>query len=711
MRPHPLLRPALALLAACPLALAQGEAFPRKDAADPFPPLALAADDPTRAALELLSAQVKQMVADDACVGAELHVIRGRRTLLHEVHGWAHREEERPLELDSIFCVRSMTKPLVGTLVQMLLDEGELSLGTRAAEILPAFDAQRLRDVTLEQLLTHTSGLPFSTIARPLASYGSIADVAGEAAARGLEHAPGSFHYSDAGADTLGAIAAAVDGAGIAELVQQRILEPLGMTESLALLPRDGPLRARVPSAYSGGPGAWKRHWGPNDEPIFPLFLTSQGLYATTSDYARFLALWMDGGRVGGRRLLSAAALERGLAPRNPLPQPGGFRGIETHYGQQWIVYREGERPWAFGHNGSDGTYAWAWPERDLMVLLFTQSRGSTCGLALETALQELLIDGDVAGFRERARRSEAARADLGRFDGLYLDETNRRAYYVVSSADGLLTIERPGKFHARLTPTAEDGRFVLEGSTTLTFEDGGDGPSPAFLLPQGARTEREVRHVPDPGLPAAEEVLEHVRAAHGTEHLAELGAVRLTGTITLPQRKLSGTVELLFDAQRYRLVVDLGVTRESVWMTADGRIVTQSTGADPVEAEGSARADALATHPLQRLGGWDRAGHSVEVLRRIAAGDGHALLLRVTAPGAPGASKLIEEETGLLRFEDRLEHVPGVGLLGVEITYGDFREVGAARLPFAIRSKYAFALLGEIHVQYEEVELGVEVG
>jgi CubicO group peptidase (beta-lactamase class C family) len=706
----------LALVAALSPALST-RAAARQEAtpADPFPPLELAADDPARAALELLSEHVRALVEEDACVGAELHVIRGRRTILHASHGWADREAERPLALDSIACVRSMTKPLVGTAVQMLLDEGKLSLDTRVAELLPSFDRPDTREITIEQLLTHTGGLTMSAIAQPLSTYGSVADVAAEAAAHGLEHAPGTaFHYSDAGADTLGAVVAKVSGMAIEEFVQRRILDPLGMSESLTLLARDDPRRGRIPSAYSGGPGSWERHWGPDDEPMFPLFLTSQGLYATTRDYARFLALWMDSGRVGEHRLLSEEAVERGLTPRNRMDYPSGFRDVATQYAQQWMVYLDEETGArrAFGHNGSDGTHAWAWPEEDLIVLFFTQSRGTTCGLALESVLQELLIDGDVEGYRARARRKAESLVGLERFEGLYLDEDNHRAYYVVQAEGSRLAIERPGKFHVGLTPTGEDGRFTLEGNLELTFEASAEGPSPAFLLPSDVRVERQVRHVPQADLPEVDEVLERIRAAHGVEHLAELGAVRMTGTIEIPQRKLSGTVELLFDAERCRLVADLGVTQSRLWVTADGRAFTQEGDAEPTEAEGAARLGVLETHPAYRHGGWERSGRSVEVLRRIEKeGRPTLLLLRTTSDEAPGASKIVEEETGLLRFEDRLEQIPGVGILGVEVGYGDFRPVGAATLPFEIRSKYAFALLGEILVQYEEAEVGVEVG
>jgi hypothetical protein len=345
------------------------------------------------------------------------------------------------------------------------------------------------------------------------------------------------------------------------------------------------------------------------------------------------------------------------------------------------------------------------------MVLYFTQSRGTTSGMALESVLQELLIDGDVEGYRERSRRATDAVADLERFTGLYLDATNSNAYYVVSTQGSRLSIERPGKFHVDLTPTGAEGRFTLEGSTVLTFETTPAGPSPAFLFPSGGKIEREVRYVPAPGLPDVDEVLASIRSAHGIEHLAELGGVRLTGTITLPQRKMSGKVELLFDAERCRLVGEFGPVRNTLWVTAQRRVWTQASGGEITEAEGAERIEALRTHPAYGYGGWKQMGRAVEVLKRNEIREQRVLLLRTTSEDAPGASELIEETTGLLRGEDLLQQIPGVGVVGVEIRYGDFRDVGKAKLPFTLRTKFAHPLIGEIIIQYEKVELGVEVG
>ncbi len=680
----------------------------------PFPPAEAAETGIAPEALDLLADRVRGLVDEDAVVGAEIHVIKGRRTLLHRAFGWAHREEERPLATDSIYCVRSMTKPLVGTAVQMLLDEGKLSLDTRVADILPAFDRPDTKTMTVEHLLTHRGGLTMSALSMSLASYGSIADVAAEAAAFGLEFEPGAdFNYSDAGSDTLGAIVAAVSGQPVEDFVQERILDPLGMSESLTILDPDEPRRTRIPSAYSGAVGAWERHWGPDDDPIFPLFLTSQSLYCTTTDYARFLALWMDGGHAGGKRLLSDDAIARGLEPRSEMKYPTSLRDVEVQYAQQWLTYtdaNDGDRLVAFGHSGSDGTYAWAWPDEDLIVLFFTQSRWAIAGAGLEPAIERLLIDGDVEGYRREQETTDVG--DLARFEGLYWDETNRRAYYVVRADGQRLTFERPGSFRTTLLPTGEPGKFTEEGGPTIIeFETEPEGPSPAFLFPSGNGHERQVRHAPDAELPDAEAVLAKLRAAHGVDRIDELGAVRLTGTIELPKRKVSGTVEYLFDATRSRYTVDLGDGPGSLWVTADGEVWTQDPGKDVVEAEGARRVDGLLTHPAHGWGGWAAVGRSTEVLKRVTKGDESLLLLRVDSDDAPGATKLVHEATGRMVAEDRLEKLPGIGVVGLKISYGDFRDVEGLTLPFQVRSQYSFFLLGEVHIRYDEVETGVDVG
>jgi hypothetical protein len=157
------------------------------------------------------------------------------------------------------------------------------------------------------------------------------------------------------------------------------------------------PRRDRIATLYGGAQGNWMRFWGPDDVPFYPYGAGSQSLYSTPLDYAKFLAMWMDDGKAGDTRVLTARAVERMLTPVSELSLTTGFPGQRLLYGQMAILYAEQDAgldatPIAFGHNGSDGTWAYAWPDRDLMILYYTQSRGQATGTRLEAEIERLLL-------------------------------------------------------------------------------------------------------------------------------------------------------------------------------------------------------------------------------------------------------------------------------------------------------------------------------
>lgn len=687
-----------------------GTASRAQDGSPPFPPASPESAGLAAENLELLAAHVRDLVRRDEVVGAELHVIKDRRTVLHRAFGHADRDQERPMELDSIFCVRSMTKPFTGTAVEMLVDEGLLRLDTEVSELLPAFDAPRLDDVTIEHLLGHTSGLPFSAIARPLGDYASLRDVANEAATHGLSFGAGAgFQYSDAGSDTLGATIEEVTGTTAAAFIRNRILDPLEMDAAITLLePGDERVRS-IPSAYSGGPGAWKRHWSPDDAPIFPLFLTSQSLYATTTDYARFLALWLDRGVVGDRRLLTEAAVLRAHAPGELVEEyRSGFPGVEVTYGHQWLLYhseaKSGFEPLVFGHAGSDGTQAWAWPEQDLMVLFFTQSRGSTAGQQLERTLHTLLIEQDGETYRARRRAESEAAKELARYAGLYWDEDVAGAYYVVTPREGHLVLERPGKFRSEFKMTDEPGRFGddSDGGLSFRFDGPPDGPATAMVMTfSSGKVERQERHRIDDTLPNATDVAAGVRRAHGMDRLSEVGAVRRQGLVS---GVTSGSIDMTFDATRTRAEIS-GPSRAVIRIDGD-RAFTSAQGAPPKEESGATREQMVLDHPCIAYGGWAGQFREIEVLKRIDD-DGPKLLVRTVGAETPGSTKIIDEESGLLIGEDRIEFIPGLGYVGVRVEYADHRDVSGLRLPFRISSTYASTLLGVVRIEFDRFEVG----
>ncbi len=667
------------------------------------------------AALEELARRVQEMVDNDEIVGGELLIIKKRDTLFQRAFGWKDVESKQRLEVDAVYCVRSMTKPLVGTAIQMLIDEGRLGLDTPVSTILPIFKRPETAKITVEQLLTHTAGFPFTTLSKALIDYPDLAAVAAEATTK-LIFEPGTrFEYSDAGSDTLGAIVAKLTGAPAEAFIQKRILDPLGMEDTFPLLGNNPQLRRRIPSAYSGGTGSWTKHWQPTNPAIFPIFLTSQSLYTTTSDYARVLALWLDKGRFGDQNLLSPEAITRALAPAQRMEHyPSQFGDLDLFYGQQWMVHAQAldNGTWQlrlFGHDGSDGTHAWAWPELDLMVLFFTQSRGTLAGLALQDALQKLLVEQqtDQPALPVPASSSE----ELEPLAGLYWDETAIQAYYVVTPHEYRLRVLRPGRMYELFKPDKVPGRFVHEGRSDLWIEfvRNQEGRVSAMRSSFQGQIELNPRHVPQDDLPTVQEVISKVKKAHQVQHLSDLGVVRMSGSFDFKDRGMTGPVVIQFDANHERTEFEIGTMHEVLLKNHD-RVWTLSTSGGNTELTGSQREQALLDHFSVRFGDWSEHYREVEVLKRLKAGSKSLLLVRVVPFDAPGATMYVNESSGIVQICDSIAQVPGVGTIGLVTHYQDFRDVGGMLLPVQITSKFASKILGRMVVTLDKTETGVEV-
>jgi CubicO group peptidase (beta-lactamase class C family) len=350
-------------------------------------------------ALDELSATIHGHFEDDYIVGAEFLVIKSGHIIMHEAYGWMDREELKPMELNTIFNIRSMTKMLTGASAQILIDEGRLSLEDKVSQYLPGFNNRKSSDITIEQLLTHRSGLPLS-ILTSLDEFDDLYSFGNSIGENGPEFTPGSkFWYSDAGSEVLGAVVEVVSGVTLDRFVRERLLYPLDMNDTFYVTELQAPLD-RFASLYIGAPGSWEKWWTPG-EPFYPFAWGSQSLYSTPMDYARFIYMLMNGGTHNGDRILSEDAVNRILTPvsvmtnlGSDMPAPTGFPFTEVYYGQMSVlnISSDGQLQ-VFGHSGSDGTWAWAFPEQDMMIFYFTQSRGQVTGIRLETDLDVLLVN------------------------------------------------------------------------------------------------------------------------------------------------------------------------------------------------------------------------------------------------------------------------------------------------------------------------------
>ena len=82
-----------------------------------------------------------------------------------------------------------------------------------------------------------------------------------------------------------------VSGTTLDMLLEDRVLGPLGMADTVTLVKSEDPRTARICSAYVDSGGTWSRYWHPDDDVLYPFAMGSQSLYCTPLDYARFLAL------------------------------------------------------------------------------------------------------------------------------------------------------------------------------------------------------------------------------------------------------------------------------------------------------------------------------------------------------------------------------------------------------------------------------------
>ncbi len=346
---------------------------------DPAFPYALPEDvGLSDSALRSLGHEVAGWVAEGEIIGAEVLIIKDGKAAFHEAIGWNDRERKTPLQRNSIYRMRSMTKPLVGTAVLMLMEEGEFSLDAAVATILPSFDTERARSITIRELLTHTSGLGNHGeddigLPRDADEYETLRTLVDDVGRIGILRTPGRFYYSDSGSATLGAIVAEVAGMPVEEFIEARILVPLRMVDTHTRFTTDAPWATRMNNTYrwSDRECAFSQYWNPTMEQGYRYFRASGGLYSTTMDYARFMSMWMNKGRYGDVRLLSEATVKAAL-------RPIGDRGDGRRYGMHWTIRNgrmEDDLPAMFGHGGSDGTMAFAFPALDSVVLYFTQSR------------------------------------------------------------------------------------------------------------------------------------------------------------------------------------------------------------------------------------------------------------------------------------------------------------------------------------------------
>ena len=349
------------------------------------------ADEPLLAGI---GTAMQEMVAKNEIAGAVTMVVTKDKVLHIESTGLADVAAKRAMTRETLFWIASMTKPITGTAVLMLQDEGKLNVADPVAKYLPEFadlktPSGKLSNLTISQLLTHTSGLgEAGRVAAQRAK--TLADLVPIWLAAPMQYEPGAkWSYTQSGINAAARIVEVVSGQTFDAFLQQRLFDPLGMKDTTFYL--SDAQRARLATAYAKNKdtGALDAvpprdgYEGTRNRPP----QGNGGLYSTARDYARFCQMLLAGGTLGGRCYLSADALKFLSTPQTG-DLPTGFfqnatfgqRGKNYGWGIGTCVLRtpyEGVAamlsPGSFGHGGAWGTQAWIDPVRGVAYVLMVQ--------------------------------------------------------------------------------------------------------------------------------------------------------------------------------------------------------------------------------------------------------------------------------------------------------------------------------------------------
>ena len=369
---------------------------------------------------------IQRHIDDHQITGAVTLVARKGKIAHLEAHGLMDVEAKKPMVPDAIFRIFSMTKPVIGVAILMLMEDGKVRLNDPVSRFIPEFKSLKVavpmerttpgaapnfytippvREINVQDLLTHVSGLGSSgansieIFRTPLKEGQSLKQFIPKLGATTLDFQPGTkWVYSPLAAfDTLGYVVEVASGLPLDQLLQQRLFGPLGMKETFF---HPGEARwPRMVTAYTRADGALKK----TAEPDFLLSKTylsgGGGLTSTAEDYAQFGLMLASGGQWNGQRILSPKTVElmgSVFAPDSlPGRSPGRGFGLSVQVVNDPVAAGHRVSAGSFGWDGAYGTHFWVDPKEKIVGILMIQTSNPNRQLDrdFENALMQAVVE------------------------------------------------------------------------------------------------------------------------------------------------------------------------------------------------------------------------------------------------------------------------------------------------------------------------------
>ena len=340
--------------------------------------------------LDRIDAMCQEAVEAGNLPGMVALVARKGKIVFHKAYGMADSESGREMKTDDIFRIASQTKAITATAVMILWEEGKFQLDDPISKYIPEFKNPQLlesfnesdssyttipadREITIRQLLTHTSGIGYGFIdqderftkifqktgiidawtTEPVTIEQNIKKLA----TIPLHFNPGEKFFYSEGLDVLGYFIEVVSGMPFDEFLRTRLFDPLGMDDTWFYLPDSK--ASRLVSVQHKENGQWSKFTDTRYDINYPIkgartfFAGGAGLSSTARDYAIFLQMYLNGGEYNGVRILSSTTVRSILGNHT-----GDLFGDEgSYYGLAFgVVTKVGETR---GGQGSEGTFDW----------------------------------------------------------------------------------------------------------------------------------------------------------------------------------------------------------------------------------------------------------------------------------------------------------------------------------------------------------------
>jgi CubicO group peptidase (beta-lactamase class C family) len=331
--------------------------------------------------------------------GAVTIVAVGGKVVFEHATGFADRHAGKPMRLDSVFPVFSVSKAFNAVLVLQRVERGEVSLNTPVREIIPEFGSRGKQRVTIGQLLSHSGGLPASFPAVPADKIGDLDAVVAAVCDVGLEAVPGEeVSYSPIMAHAvLGQCVRRLDGGKrkLRDIAREELLEPLGMPDTALGASKALAARAVMPRVSDESPGMFDAAALVGLglailNPELDIEIPAGGFVSTGADVFRFAEAMRQGGAWNGKRVLSKPMVE--LATSNHTDtRPNdlwtyarelkGWPLFPANLGLGFFLRGEGLQPTYFGHLSTPGTFGamgagttnfWVDPVRNIAMVCLT---------------------------------------------------------------------------------------------------------------------------------------------------------------------------------------------------------------------------------------------------------------------------------------------------------------------------------------------------